>query len=123
MKRQLSTHALHYVFTGASVMKVIATDADEPGNENSQIAYSIITQNPPDDMFYMDRNGTIFVKKPTLDREVQNDVKCSAMFPVFFTVKLLILKCISESLAVFTLDTRSVYSDSERSRSQWQTRW
>lgn len=55
-------------------MKVIATDADEPGNENSQIAYSIIAQNPPDDMFYMNSNGTIYVNKPTLDREVQYEL-------------------------------------------------
>lgn len=51
-------------------MKVTATDADEPGNENSQIAYRIISQTPSDDMFYMTRDGTIHVNKPTLDREV-----------------------------------------------------
>ncbi|XP_071342910.1 desmoglein-2.1-like isoform X2 [Trachinotus anak] len=53
---------------GTSVMKVNATDADEPGNENSQIVFSIIDQNPPHDMFYMSSNGTIYVKRP-LDRE------------------------------------------------------
>ncbi|XP_047443630.1 cadherin-2-like [Mugil cephalus] len=57
---------------GTSVMKVVATDDDEPGNNNSIIAYSLISQNPPDDMFYMDRNGTIYVKKPLLDRENQS---------------------------------------------------
>ncbi|KAM9364916.1 desmoglein-2.1-like [Pholidichthys leucotaenia] len=51
------------------VMKVIATDADEPGNDNSKIAYSIIDQKPPDGMFHMSRNGLLFVKKPSLDRE------------------------------------------------------
>ncbi|XP_076581888.1 desmoglein-2.1-like [Chaetodon auriga] len=54
---------------GTSVMKITATDADEPGNENSQIVYSIVNQNPPDDMFYMTRNGTIYVKNSALDRE------------------------------------------------------
>ncbi|XP_071342912.1 desmoglein-2.1-like isoform X2 [Trachinotus anak] len=54
---------------GRSVMKVIATDADEPGNENSQISYSIIDQNPPHDMFYITSDGTIYVNKPTMDRE------------------------------------------------------
>lgn len=54
---------------GTSVMKVTATDADEPGNENSQIAYTIVDQNPPHDMFYMNTDGTICVKKPLLDRE------------------------------------------------------
>lgn len=52
-------------------MDVAASDADEPNNENSQVAYSIVAQDPPDDMFSMDPNGTISVKKPTLDREVQ----------------------------------------------------
>lgn len=50
-------------------MKVTATDADEPGKENSQIAYIIIDQKPDDDMFYIGNNGTIFVKN-LLDREV-----------------------------------------------------
>lgn len=53
------------------VTTVTAFDADEPGNPNSQIAYSIIGQNPAEDMFYIDRqSGSIFVKKPVLDREV-----------------------------------------------------
>ncbi|XP_069378761.1 desmoglein-2.1 isoform X2 [Paralichthys olivaceus] len=50
-------------------MAITATDADEPGNENSQIAYSIIDQNPPSNMFYITNDGTIFVNKPYLDRE------------------------------------------------------
>uniref|UniRef100_A0A4W6EPD7 Cadherin domain-containing protein n=1 Tax=Lates calcarifer TaxID=8187 RepID=A0A4W6EPD7_LATCA len=54
---------------GTSVIKITATDADEPGNKNSQIAYSIVDQNPSDDMFYMTNDGTIYVKKPFLDRE------------------------------------------------------
>uniref|UniRef100_A0A3B4V634 Desmoglein-3-like n=1 Tax=Seriola dumerili TaxID=41447 RepID=A0A3B4V634_SERDU len=53
---------------GTSVMKITATDADEPGHENSQIAYSIIDQNPPHDMFYIESDGTIYVKN-ILDRE------------------------------------------------------
>uniref|UniRef100_I3J6Y1 Cadherin domain-containing protein n=1 Tax=Oreochromis niloticus TaxID=8128 RepID=I3J6Y1_ORENI len=52
------------------VTTVDAFDADEPGNANSQIAYSIIAQNPAHDMFYIDRrDGSIFVKRPVLDRE------------------------------------------------------
>lgn len=51
-------------------MKVTATDADEPGNENSQIAYSIINQNPAHDMFYITSDGTIYVRDSALDREV-----------------------------------------------------
>uniref|UniRef100_A0A3Q3J028 Cadherin domain-containing protein n=1 Tax=Monopterus albus TaxID=43700 RepID=A0A3Q3J028_MONAL len=59
----------------AVFMKVIATDADEPGNENSQIAYSIIAQSPFNDMFYMRSDGTVFVNKPSLDREVTYELQ------------------------------------------------
>ncbi|XP_030605995.1 desmoglein-4-like [Archocentrus centrarchus] len=55
---------------GTFVMKVTATDADEPGNYNSKIAYTIIDQNPPDDRFYINReDGSIYAKKPLLERE------------------------------------------------------
>uniref|UniRef100_A0A3Q3WA96 Cadherin domain-containing protein n=1 Tax=Mola mola TaxID=94237 RepID=A0A3Q3WA96_MOLML len=57
---------------GTSVVKINATDADEPGNENSQIAYTIVNQNPSHDMFYITNDGTIHVKKPTLDREIED---------------------------------------------------
>lgn len=58
-------------FSGSFVMKVTATDADEPWTLNSMISYTIINQNPPDDMFYINRDdGSIFVKKPLLEREV-----------------------------------------------------
>ncbi|XP_047444088.1 desmoglein-2.1 [Mugil cephalus] len=51
------------------VMQIEATDADEPGNDNSKIFYSIINQSPPDDMFYVNSDGKIYVKRPFLDRE------------------------------------------------------
>uniref|UniRef100_A0A672Z4B7 Desmoglein-2-like n=1 Tax=Sphaeramia orbicularis TaxID=375764 RepID=A0A672Z4B7_9TELE len=54
---------------GTEVTKVKATDADEPGNENSQIAYTLVKQTPDDDMFYIKRDGTLCVKRDTLDRE------------------------------------------------------
>ncbi|XP_024654439.2 desmoglein-2.1 isoform X1 [Maylandia zebra] len=55
---------------GSFVMKVTATDADEPWSLRSVISYTIINQNPPDDMFYINRDdGSIFVKKPLLERE------------------------------------------------------
>lgn len=63
-----------FFFTGTSVMKITATDADEPGHENSQISYSIIDQNPPHNMFYIDNDGTIYTKDSALDREVQYEV-------------------------------------------------
>lgn len=58
------------MLAGTSVMKVIATDADEVGNENSLIAYSLVDQKPNHDMFYITKDGIIKVKKATLDREV-----------------------------------------------------
>lgn len=58
------------MLAGTSVMKVNATDADEPGNDNSKIAYSLVDQKPNDDMFYITKDGVIKVKKATLDREV-----------------------------------------------------
>lgn len=58
------------VFTGTSVMKIIATDADEPGNENSQIAYTLVNQIPADGTFHVSTDGTVYVKKSSLDREV-----------------------------------------------------
>lgn len=51
-------------------MKITATDADEPGNANSLIAYTIMDQSPAHDMFDISPDGTIFVKKSSLDREV-----------------------------------------------------
>nr|XP_057929785.1 desmoglein-2.1-like isoform X2 [Doryrhamphus excisus] len=55
--------------TGTLVTRVTATDADEPGNPNSRLVYSIIKQNPNEDMFLMNNDGNIFVNKPSLDRE------------------------------------------------------
>lgn len=52
-------------------MKITATDPDEAENPNSEIAYTIMDQNPPNDMFYITSDGTIHVKKPFLDREVR----------------------------------------------------
>lgn len=51
-------------------MKITAMDADEPGNVNSLIAYTIIDQSPAHDMFDISNDGTIYVKQGTLDREV-----------------------------------------------------
>lgn len=59
------------VSVDTSIMTLTATDADEPGNENSKIAYTIIKQEPPgESMFYITKDGVLKVKQPTLDREV-----------------------------------------------------
>lgn len=62
------------VLPGTFVMHVIAHDKDLEGTDNSKIAYSIIKQDPPGSgmLFSIDRNtGQVFVKEPTLDREVR----------------------------------------------------
>ena len=58
------------IFAGTFVMQIKATDDDEANNPNSQIRYSIIAQDPPGDMFYIDDQGQLLVKESTLDREV-----------------------------------------------------
>lgn len=57
-------------------MKIIATDADEPGNVNSKIFYSLVSQRPSDDLFQVAGDGTLYVKQPFLDREVQKREQC-----------------------------------------------
>ncbi|XP_035309829.1 desmoglein-2-like [Cricetulus griseus] len=53
------------------VMKVIATDADEPNTLNSKISYRIVSQEPPNSpMFYLNKDtGEIYTTSFTLDRE------------------------------------------------------
>lgn len=51
-------------------MKVNATDADEPGNINSKIAYYLIDQRPSLGVFAIQKDGNLYVQKPLLDREV-----------------------------------------------------
>ncbi|KAM9302870.1 desmoglein-2 [Morus bassanus] len=58
--------------TGAIVMKINATDADEPNNLNSKIAFRIISQSPSA-AFSMDKDtGEVRVAKINLDRETQS---------------------------------------------------
>lgn len=55
-------------------MKAVATDADEPGNMNSEIRYKILSQDPPLPMSHMFSinpvTGAISVNGAGLDREV-----------------------------------------------------
>ncbi|CAH7094082.1 Dsg2 [Phodopus roborovskii] len=53
------------------VMKVIATDADEPNTLNSKISYRIVSQEPANSpMFYLNKDtGEIYTTSFTLDRE------------------------------------------------------
>lgn len=54
------------------VMKINATDADEPNSMNSKISYKIVSQEPPyPAMFYLNKDtGEIYTVSSTLDREV-----------------------------------------------------
>ncbi|XP_060773607.1 desmoglein-2.1-like [Neoarius graeffei] len=61
---------------GTTVMKVTATDADEPGNINSQISYKIVDQNPPGEMMFdINQNGEVIVSNENLDREKVDQYK------------------------------------------------
>lgn len=63
--------------TGTSVMKIDCSDADEPGNPNSQIKYEIVEQQPEGQyMFRVDNDGTVRVANPNLDREVSGHDHC-----------------------------------------------
>ncbi|RMC15461.1 hypothetical protein DUI87_07653 [Hirundo rustica rustica] len=58
--------------TNTVVMRINATDADEPNNLNSKIAFKIVSQNPSN-AFSMDKNtGEVRVAKINLDRETQS---------------------------------------------------
>lgn len=58
---------------GTTVMKITATDADEPGNVNSLIRYEIVNQKPAGEMmFTINQNGEVLVNNPNLDREVRH---------------------------------------------------
>lgn len=58
-------------------MKIDCSDADEPGNLNSQIKYEIVEQQPGGQiMFRADDDGTIRVNNANLDREVSGDDDC-----------------------------------------------
>ena len=54
-------------------MNVVAQDKDLPGSINAEIAYTIVSQTPKgkEMMFEIERKtGKLFVKEPSLDREV-----------------------------------------------------
>ncbi|NXE74698.1 DSG2 protein, partial [Cochlearius cochlearius] len=58
--------------TGTIVMRINATDADEPNNLNSKIAFRIISQSPSA-AFSIDKDtGEVRVAKINLDRETQS---------------------------------------------------
>ncbi|XP_034039169.1 desmoglein-2-like [Thalassophryne amazonica] len=61
---------------GTAIMRVRATDADQPNHPNSQIRYSIVEQGSSAGMFFIDPDtGDIMVQRNTLDRETQDTYK------------------------------------------------
>nr|XP_009932564.1 PREDICTED: desmoglein-2 [Opisthocomus hoazin] len=58
--------------TGTIVMRVNATDADEPNNLNSKIAFKIISQSPSAAFDMNKDTGEVRVAKINLDRETQS---------------------------------------------------
>uniref|UniRef100_A0A3Q3GU06 Si:ch73-74h11.1 n=1 Tax=Labrus bergylta TaxID=56723 RepID=A0A3Q3GU06_9LABR len=57
---------------GTFIMQISAKDKDQAGTINSNISYSIVSQEPAGTghMFYIDKySGKLYVKEPTLDRE------------------------------------------------------
>lgn len=73
---RLHWHVLVLVWPTADtfVMQIEGKDDDQPGTINSDIAYTIISQEPAGTghMFTIDKKtGKLYVKEPTLDREVR----------------------------------------------------
>ncbi|NXJ49035.1 DSG2 protein, partial [Spizaetus tyrannus] len=58
--------------TGTIVMRINATDADEPNNLNSKIAFRIISQSPSAAFSMNKDTGEVQVAKINLDRETQS---------------------------------------------------
>ncbi|NXS74973.1 DSG2 protein, partial [Pandion haliaetus] len=58
--------------TGTIVMRINATDADEPNNLNSKIAFRIISQSPSAAFSMNKDTGEVRVAKINLDRETQS---------------------------------------------------
>lgn len=55
-------------------MQIEGKDDDQEGTINSELSYKIISQEPKgkENMFYIEeKTGKIFVREPTLDREVR----------------------------------------------------
>lgn len=59
-------------------MKVICTDADQPGSPNSKIFYQIASESNPDGLFYINsQTGEVMVQQSSLDREVSDSTRFS----------------------------------------------
>lgn len=79
------------------VMKITATDADEPNTINSKISYRIVSQEPPYPVvFHLNTDtGEIFTTS-ALDREVNY-----FMVPIFYTALVSTLLLFSKFLLFY----------------------
>uniref|UniRef100_A0A8C0BT07 Cadherin domain-containing protein n=1 Tax=Buteo japonicus TaxID=224669 RepID=A0A8C0BT07_9AVES len=68
--------------TGTIVMRINATDADEPNNLNSKIAFRIVSQSPGAAFSMNKDTGEVRVAKINLDREVKKK-KQNQNTPIF----------------------------------------
>uniref|UniRef100_A0A3B3BDQ3 Cadherin domain-containing protein n=1 Tax=Oryzias melastigma TaxID=30732 RepID=A0A3B3BDQ3_ORYME len=104
---------------GTTVVQVIATDADEPGNDNSIIKYTILSQEPKlpnDKMFAINTfNGAIMVEDAGLDRETYPEytleIQAADLRGEGFTGKTKVVLKVTDSndnAPVFTESTGSV---------------
>lgn len=60
-------------FLGTTVMRVIATDADQENTLHSKISYRIVEQSSTAGMFFINsQTGEVMVRQSTLDREVSH---------------------------------------------------
>uniref|UniRef100_A0A674MY22 Desmoglein-2-like n=1 Tax=Takifugu rubripes TaxID=31033 RepID=A0A674MY22_TAKRU len=61
---------------GTVVMKVICTDADEPGTQHTKLFYQIASESNPDGLFYINsQTGEVMVQESSLDRETRDSYK------------------------------------------------
>lgn len=65
------TFCSRWSLLGTVVMKVVVTDADQPGTPHTKIHYQIASESNPDGLFYINsQTGEVMVQQGILDREV-----------------------------------------------------
>ena len=71
-KSCISSWTPSFLLPDTLVMKITATDADEPNTLNSKISYRIVSQEPANSpVFFLNKDtGEIYTTSITLDREV-----------------------------------------------------
>lgn len=113
-KSWVLSQKLLFLMPDTLVMKINATDADEPNTSNSQLFFRILSQQP-DSAFHINQNtGEIYTTSRTLDREVNHILCCSSFILHLFQLLLSFsfLNCVFCSLFLIyriTLNLSSRY--------------